>query len=185
MTGKLLLIVIVLAEVWGLTAFGIKNVPKTLIYYTQISNLTAMISALLLLVIGPKPWILTLRYLSVCMLVMTFIVVICVLLPMLRNTEMLLTSRSGFFMHVVCPVLNVISYLFFELYPRSTWIFLPPAVTLVYGVIMMYMNYIGKVDGPYPFFRVRNQSVLATILWIIVLFGAVYLISIGVYRLSI
>ena len=42
---------------------------------------------------------------------------------------------------------------------------------------MLYLNYIGKVDGPYPFFRVRNQSVRATILWVLILLVVVAAIS--------
>ncbi len=55
--------------------------------------------------------------------------------------------------------------------------FLPPIITLVYGIIMMVLNYLGKYDGPYPFFRVRRQSRLATVLWTCVLFAAILGIS--------
>ena len=58
---------------------------------------------------------------------------------------------------------------------------IPPAVTLVYGVIMLYMNYINKIDGPYPFLRIHNQSKTATVIWIIVLLMVVSLISFTVY----
>ena len=48
------------------------------------------------------------------------------------------------------------------------------------GLIMLYLNGIRKVDGPYPFFRVHNQSVLATVLWMIVLTAVITAISAGV-----
>ena len=51
------------------------------------------------------------------------------------------------------------------------------AITFIYGMIMLYLNYIGKVDGPYPFFRVRNQRVRATVLWVLILLVAVAAIS--------
>ena len=35
------------------------------------------------------------------------------------------------------------------------------------------------VDGPYPFFRVHHQSVMATTLWMAALIGLITLISIG------
>ena len=35
---------------------------------------------------------------------------------------------------------------------------LPVIVTLIYGIVMLYLNWIRKVDGPYPFFQVHQQS---------------------------
>lgn len=60
----------------------------------------------------------------------------------------------------------------------------PEVITLTYGMVMLYLNWEKKVDGPYPFFRVHNQSAAATILWIAVLFALVSGISAGVWILA-
>ena len=46
---------------------------------------------------------------------------------------------------------------------------MPVLVTLVYGLIMLYLNAKSKYDGPYPFFRVHHQTKKATVLWVIIL----------------
>ena len=56
----------------------------------------------------------------------------------------------------------------------------PVILTFLYGMIMLYLNWKGKVDGPYPFFRIRKQSALATVLWMAVLTGAITLIAFAV-----
>jgi len=46
-------------------------------------------------------------------------------------------------------------------------------ITFFYGIIMLWLNYNGLFDGPYPFFRVKNQSVKATVLWMTILIAAI------------
>ena len=55
---------------------------KVFAYYTQLSNIAAAISALLVVVFGETDFTVLLRYLSSCMLVMTFFVTTCILIPM-------------------------------------------------------------------------------------------------------
>jgi len=57
-------------------------------------------------------------------------------------------------------------------------------ITLVYGLVMLYLNWVKKVDGPYPFFRIHNQSTATTVLWMTVLFAAVSGISAAVWFLA-
>ena len=165
---KIVLLLIIVCEIWGITGVDKKHLLKSMIYYTQLSNVAALISAVLLLCFGPAEWIAVFRYLSVCLLIMTCLVTVFVL--------HLLWSRTGFFLHLVCPFLNTLSYVFLETHAKGS-VFLPPAATLLYGVIMLYMNYIEKVDGPYPFLRIRHQTKTATVIWIIVLLAAMGAIS--------
>ena len=53
----------------------------------------------------------------------------------------------------------------------------PVAITFVYGIVMMYLNYRECFDGPYPFFRVKQQSGLATVLWMAGLTGMITVIA--------
>ena len=70
---------------------------------------------------------------------------------------------SSYAVSGVCPVLSVISYVLWEGH-SAVWQ-VPVAITFVYGIVMMYMNYRECFDGPYPFFRVNHQSRMATVLW--------------------
>ena len=172
----IVLLLIIVCEIWGITGVDKKHLLKSMIYYTQLSNVAALISAVLLLCFGPAEWITVFRYLSVCLLIMTCLVTVFVLQPLLHDSYLLLWSRTGFFLHLVCPFLNTLSYVFLETHAKGS-VFLPPVATLLYGVIMLYMNYIEKVDGPYPFLRIRHQTKTATVIWIIVLLAAMGAIS--------
>lgn len=173
---KTVLVLIIVCEIWGITGVEKKHLLKSMIYYTQLSNVAALISAALLLCFGPAKWISVFRYLSVCLLIMTCLVTVFVLQPLIHDSYLLLWSRTGFFLHLVCPLLNTLSYVFLETHAEGS-VFLPPAATLLYGVIMLYMNYVEKVDGPYPFLRIRHQTKTATVIWIIVLLAAMGAIS--------
>ncbi|MBQ7991861.1 MAG: hypothetical protein IJM63_00925 [Solobacterium sp.] len=181
MALKIILCLIIVCELIGLATRSFGRLLKTFIFYTQLSNLAAFLSACLLLVFGPASFITAFRYLSVCMLWMTMLVTVFILVPTIKNTKLLLWSRVGFTLHLLCPVLNTVSYLFFEPHVSAHAIVIPAAVTLIYGVIMLYMNCIRKVDGPYPFLRVHNQSATATVLWILLLLVLISAIGSGVY----
>lgn len=177
MIARLLCLIILLMELRGLALSITSRKWMILIFYTQLSNLAAAASAALLLVVGPESWVTVLRYLSTCMLVMTFLVTVCVLVPMGGDPKKLLWSGSGLYHHVLCPILCTVSYVIFEQHAALSWLWLPPAVTLVYGLVMLYLNAREKVDGPYPFFRVRHQSARATVLWMAALMVVVTGIS--------
>ena len=154
------------------------------IFYTQLSNMVAAVSALLLVVLGHRPWIAALRYLSTCMLVLTFFVTVCVLIPLGDSPKVLLFSGNGLYQHLLCPLLCTISYIFFEKHCPKSALMLPVIVTLVYGLIMLALNALKAVDGPYPFFRVYQQPVGATVLWMVILLLITSGISWGVHRLA-
>lgn len=179
--ARVLNLILIALEIRGLSLSNISK-RKWLIFafYTQLSNMLATLSSVLLVIVGQPAWITTLRYLCVCMLVMTAMVTIFVLVPMGGDPHWLLWSGNGLYHHVLCPALATISYVFFEAHaPRST-LLLPVVVTLAYGLILIWLNYIRVVDGPYPFFKVHEQSWLATVLWVLVLLAVVTAISFGV-----
>ena len=153
---------------------------KTIIFYTQISNFIALISSVLYLFLSDR--VAVVRYLATCMLTMTFFVTLCILVPMGGGFKKLMLGKTGLFLHTLCPILSFISYVFWESHSHAWYI--PIFVTLIYGLIMVYLNAVKKVDGPYPFFRVHNQSKLATVVWIITLMLAVAIISFGISLLT-
>lgn len=132
MTARILCLIVLLLEIRGLSLSLTDRKWMVLIFYTQLSNLVTTASALLLLIFGQPYAITILRYISTCMLVMTFFVTTCVLIPMGGDPKKLLWSGNG----------------------------------------------------PYPFFRVHNQSAAATVLWMAVLFAAVTAISTAVWAIS-
>lgn len=178
MIPRLLNLIVLLLEARGLYISITSRKWKILIFYTQLSNLVTAMSSVLYILCPVAPGVVILRYLSTCMLVMTFLVTTCVLIPMGGDAKKLLWSGNGIYHHVLCPVVSTISYVGFERHSSPVW--LPVAVTLVYGIVMLYLNWIRKVDGPYPFFRVHQQSVGKTVLWMVVLMAVMAAISAGV-----
>ena len=80
--ARILCVIVLLLEARGLSLSVSDRKWRILIFYTQLSNLVTTVSALLLVVLGQSVWVTTLRYLSTCMLVMTFFVTTCELIPM-------------------------------------------------------------------------------------------------------
>jgi hypothetical protein len=99
MTARILCLIILLLEIRGLSLSITDRKWMILIFYTQLSNLVTTVSALLLLIIGQPYFVTALRYLSTCMLVMTFLVTACVLIPMGGNPKKLLWSGNGLYHH--------------------------------------------------------------------------------------
>ena len=176
--ARLLCIIVIALELRGIwIAASERGWLPLLAYYTQISNILATVASVLLVALGQPNWITALRYTSVCMLVMTAAVTVLVLVPMGGDPHKLLWSGNGIYHHVLCPAISTASYVLFEQHAPVATLALPVAITLVYGLVMLWLNARRVVDGPYPFFRVHNQSKLATVMWILVLLAAVSLIS--------
>ena len=109
---------------------------------------------------------------------MTFAVTLFILVPFGGGFQKLMLSGNGLYHHTLCPVLSVISYVLWEVH-SAAWM-IPVAITFVYGIIMLFMNYKGWFDGPYPFFRVKYQSKMATVLWVAALTGMITVITLAV-----
>ena len=184
MTARILCLIVLLLEMRGLSLSLTKRKWMMFVFYTQLSNLVTAVSALLLLIFGQPYAVTILRYLSTCMLVMTFFVTTCVLIPMGGDPKKLLWSGNGLYHHVLCPVISTASYILVERHAAGNLIWLSAVITLTYGLVMLYLNWRKKVDGPYPFFRIHNQSAAATVLWMAVLFAAISVISAVVWFLA-
>lgn len=193
-------IAVIILEIRGLRISISDRKWRIFAYYTQISNIITLISSVVFIAAIATGTIaagtmaagsaagavagipVTLRYLSSCMLTMTFLITLFVLVPMGAGFRRMMLSGNGLYHHTLCPVLSVTSYILWEGH-SDLWI-LPTILTFVYGMIMLYMNAKGKFDGPYPFFRVQSQSKAATVLWMAVLTGVIAAISIGISMAS-
>ncbi|MCR5771640.1 MAG: hypothetical protein K6G87_10470 [Butyrivibrio sp.] len=177
--ARILNVIIVILECIGLYLSISKSgsFKKLLIYYTQLSNLLTLCSSLLFVIFGPKDLVEIVRYVSVCMMIMTLLVTVFVLVPMSGKVEELLFSGSGLYYHLIIPILTTITFLFVEEEVSYAFVWITPVLTLIYGIIMLIMNYKEKLEGPYPFFKIRKQGVKATIIWMAVLMVVISTIS--------
>ena len=184
MLARAINLIVIVLEIRSIPLSSDVTKLRSLVFYTRLSNIVTLVSSLLLVIFGQPEAVTIARYLSTCMMVMTFFVTTCVLVPMGAPAKKLLWSGSGLYHHILCPMISTASYILFEKHAGYGLIWLPAVITLVYGLVMLFLNAKEIVDGPYPFFRVRNQSVKATVLWMIVLFAAVTAISAAVWFVS-
>ena len=177
MFAKIISVIVISLEIRSIPLSVDATKFRSLAYYTRLSNIATLISSFMLLIFGQIRAVTAVRYLAVCMMVMTFFVMTCVLVPMGADPKRMLWSGSGLYHPVLCPVLTFLSYIIFEKHAGADLIWLPAAVTLAYGLTMIYLNWKKVYDGPYPFFKVHEQTPAKTVMWIAVLLAAVTLIS--------
>ena len=114
--------------------------------------------------------------------------VVFVLAPM--NGEgglyMLLCTSSMLYHHLLNPMAALLSYLLLEREPRLPrsdvrWALLP---TLAYAAVILPLNILRVIVGPYPFFEVYHQPVYVSVLWAVSLLGVNYLYAWLLWRLG-
>lgn len=189
--GNALLIVLEIAgmvlsaQEFGFYLFG---------YYTKISNLLSLIAACSMLASLvllwkkqrqiPK-WVILLKYASVCMLAQTFFVVLFLLSPLMREYQPFVMLRSGSFLydHFLCPILGILLFLFVDYTGRidPSWLFYGILPTFLYGMVVLPLNRMGILDGPYQFLRVSTQSPLATLAWFVIMLSLSFVFAFCFY----
>lgn len=165
--------------------------PSTFKYYTTISNVFAGISCFLLVlyqIINYKNskeipyFVIIFKYISACMLSVTFLVVLFVLIPAsgdINEMIRLLFSPKLLFHHTLCPILCIISFVFFENEYKieKKYIFYSLIPTLLYAIIFIFLNAFNIVSGPYFFLKVNNQPIYMSIIWFVAIMSGAYGIS--------
>ena len=75
--------------------------------------------------------------------------------------------------HFLNPVVAMVSFLLFEREPRLPLASVPLALvpTIVYGVYDLWGNITGRIDGPYPFMRVYDQTIQESLMWFAIILG--------------
>lgn len=165
-------------------------------FYTLCSNAlalcTAMVTLVCLLSMGsiPLPARL-LKYVACCTQTITFLVVICVLTPLLNAAgqpgwHLMFMTSGRMVTHLLGPLLTVASWLLCETslceaqtMPGSWSIFVSLIPTLAYATVAYACNYLRLWDGPYPFLRVWNMPLWKTVTWFVVLLAAAIAIAVG------
>ena len=123
-------------------------------------------------------WLITVRYVVVCSLMLTFFIVFAVLGPKKGFDEELFSGVHPLD-HFLVPLISLFSFLFLEdkaTLPKAApvWTLIP---TAVYAVIMLILNAARITVGPYFFLRVYEQPIIKTIIWVVVVMGINYLLS--------
>ena len=78
--------------------------------------------------------------------------------------------------HTLCPILAIISFCLIEKYDNLKAI-QGVYFTIIYALILIPLNILKIVNGPYPFLKVYEQSILESAFWIVVIFIIVYIIA--------
>ena len=178
-------LIIVILEIIGFIVTLNINHKISYEYYTEDSNILALFSSLLFVIylISKKKiprWLQLFKYMTTICLTVTFLVVILILAPMYQfNYGFLLFHNSLLYQHLLCPVLSIIVFIFFDdisiLKIKDTFIGI--SLTILYAVVLIVLNFFELVSGPYPFLMVHNQSIFMSIFWLIIILGLTYLIA--------
>ena len=132
-------------------------------------------------------WPALLKYAAVCCLTVTFLVVVAVLAPMhgIDGYRMMLLSGDMLYHHLLAPILAALSFFLFDRVPlrpeKAAQLALLP--TAVYAAVMILLNLMRGVTGPYPFLMVYAQPVRASVLWALLILGGAYAIAWLIARL--
>jgi len=176
--GFILNVIIFIFEIIGLILCLLDGGFYNFIYFTVLSNVFAMIVSATYSMYYFKTksielpnWIRLLRYMTTNCLTLTFFIVMTVLVPMAIKDSLvddLLIRGPQMFHHILCPIISFISFCIFEegeLTVKSIGLAIIP--TIIYAIILTFLNIIKVVIGPYPFLEVYEQPVYASILWFI------------------
>ena len=155
---------------------------KALVFYTVLSNIMGLISSALYVgyaVGGGKPpmWVSSFRYTATVCLTVTFLVVMLVLLPFeikSGDPARILYKGANLGHHILCPILAIVSLLFFDemgaLGTRE--LFIAFSFTIAYAVVLIILNVLKKVRGPYPFLLVYEQPFYMSLFWLVLIVGS-------------
>ena len=191
-------ILLLVMEIIGTTYCFIDGGIAALRYYTVLSNIMCGLISLIYIVVLVKnmnsdkfvvPKLMkTLRFVVVVCLMVTFIVVITVLIPIngASSISEFLFERANLFHHTLCPLFMAITYLTLEkevkLGRREELFTLIP--TLLYAIVTLILNLLKVMKGPYPFLHIYEQSVLESIIWVVVIIGGAFALAIGLNKLN-
>jgi len=187
----LLNILIVLFEIFAITLYKPLNC-NFFVYYTNLSNIFLFITSLIFLYyvlknkeINKKVQIL--KYSSTVSVTLTFLVVVLVLSWQIKGGLFLLLFDGPFlYVHTLCPILAIITFIFFEHYDlkENINIFYAVIFTIIYAIITVILNILRIIRGPYPFLMVYQQPVMVSIIWFIILLLITMLIAFILRKLN-
>lgn len=161
-------------------------------YYTQDSNLFLMFTSLLYvisLLISDKKiphFISLLKYAATTSVVITFLTVVTILAPVMGGYKAMLLDGTMLIHHLICPIFAFVTFVFFEKHNLNGLkdALISMIFTCLYGIIAVTLNILKIMDGPYPFLKVYDQTILMSIFWLILMMGSSYLITVLIGNLN-
>lgn len=190
---KLLLanISIIILEIIGLTITLPVTKKIELRFYTEDSNILMLVTSIITSYYILKKkltsrWLDVLYHMSVLGLTVTFLVVVFILGPMYKfNYAWLLFGGSMLYLHTICPIVAFITYiLFYKNHINKKDLPYTMSFTVIYAVIIIICNLFHIIDGPYPFLMIYKQPIYISLLWIVLILGGAYLLSVGIYTIK-
>lgn len=168
-------------------------------YYTEDSNLFALVACAVMagfqvryLKSGKEipHSVQMFKYMAAAVLSVTFIVVLAVFSPMrgegINGWFYMLFNKDFTFLHTLCPILTILSFVLFEKEPYldTKSAFTATIPTLVYAIVLVFLNIIRALIGPYPFLFVHNQPVYMSVIWFIVIVGGAFFLALLLQKLN-
>ena len=161
-------------------------------YYTQDSNLFLMFTSLLyiisLLICDKKipHFVSLLKYAATTSVVITFLTVVTILAPVMGGYKAMLLDGTMLIHHLICPIFAFVTFVFFEKHNLNGLkdALISMIFTCLYGVVAVTLNVLKIMDGPYPFLKVYDQTILMSIFWLILMMGSSYLITVLIGNLN-
>ena len=161
-------------------------------YYTQDSNLFLMFTSLLyvisLLICDKKipHFVSLLKYAATTSVVITFLTVVTILAPVMGGYRAMLLDGTMLIHHLICPIFAFVTFVFFEKHNLNGLkdALISMIFTCLYGVVAVTLNVLKIMDGPYPFLKVYDQTILMSIFWLILMMGSSYLITVLIGNLN-
>lgn len=182
-------LLIVILEIIGFVLVFKELGITSLEYYTEDSNLLLLLSSIIILIHISKNkelplWFKSFRYIAIVSTTLTLIIVLTVLS---WTTDLglyyLLFHESMLYHHTLCPVLAILSFVFVERYDNLHTIH-GLYFTAIYGIIMIILNALKIVEGPYPFLLVHNQPIIHSIIWTALIFAITYAIALILKKIN-
>jgi len=160
-------------------------------YYTEDSNLICLIGSLLYVIyyIRKKEngkTVNLIRFISTLNLTITFVVTLFLLSREYGLYEIMIENEFILF-HTICPIISLISYLFFEKYKNiknSKIMYKAPVPTLIYGIIIWAFNLLKIYDGPYQFLRVYENKLTTSLISFFGMGLGLYIITFVLYEIK-
>jgi hypothetical protein len=164
------------------------NVSDMFQYFTIDSNIVLLLSSLLLLIVEVKSFLkrtplpkaaVLFKFVGTVGVMLTFLVAYCVLLPSTKDGSFVFGWSGFLWMHTVCPLLALISFVFFEFEPKLKvwWSFLGLSEVGLYGVLILPMMAAKVITGPnYPFLQHLDDGLVTT--------GVVLGMAVGTFLVS-
>lgn len=127
-----------------------------------------------------------LKYAATTSVVITFLTVVTILAPVMGGYKAMLLDGTMLIHHLICPIFGFVTFVFFEKHNLNGLkdALISMIFTCLYGVVAVTLNILKIMDGPYPFLKVYDQTILMSIFWLILMMGSSYLITVLIGNLN-